>query len=139
MPASTAQKYFGVKIEASQTVQLILGENVQNLETKRTYKEAKELYEQIKESLGEKAARTRYAMEAINKIASDNELNAQHNEIKGALRLISNEEKDEFKQETSSEKTGWLNIRLTTKIAANRPAKENAQIQPEQEEQQDAA
>lgn len=139
MPASTAQKYFGVKIEASQTVQLILGENVQNLETKRTYEEAKELYEQIKESLGEKAARTRYAMEAINKIASDNELNAQHNEIKGALRLISNEEKDEFKQETSSEKTGWLNIRLTTKIAANRPAKENAQIQPEQEEQQDAA
>ena len=137
MPASTAQKYFGVKIEASQTVQLILGENVQNLETKRTYEEAKELYEQIKESLGEKAARTRYAMEAINKIASDNGLKAQHDEIKGALKLISNEEKDEFERETSSEKTNWLNIRLTTKIMTKR--KENEQIQLKQEKQQDAA
>ena len=137
MPASTAQKYFGVKIEASQTVQLILGENVQNLETKRTCEEAKELYEQIKESLGEKAARTRYAMEAINKIASDNGLKAQHDEIKGALKLISNEEKDEFERETSSEKTNWLNIRLTTKIMTKR--KENEQIQLKQEKQQDAA
>lgn len=137
MPASTAQKYFGVKIEASQTVQLILGEEVQNLETKRTCEEAKELYEQIKESLGEKAARTRYAMEAINKIASDNGLKAQHDEIKGALKLISNEEKDEFERETSSEKTNWLTIRLTTKIMTKR--KENEQIQLKQEKQQDAA
>ena len=76
-------------------------------------------------------------MEAINKIASDNGLKAQHDEIKGALKLISNEEKDEFERETSSEKTNWLNIRLTTKIMTKR--KENEQIQLKQEKQQDAA
>lgn len=136
MPASTAQKYFGVKIEASQTVQLILGEEVQNLETKRTCEEAKELYEQIKESLGEKAARTRYAMEAINVIAKN--FKATPAEIIEALQQLKNEDKDEYINQRYSDKATWLGSKITDKIKDNRQAKGNAQIQ-KPEEQQDAA
>lgn len=136
MPASTAQKYFGVKIEASQTVQLILGENVQNLETKRTYKEAKELYEQIKESLGEKAACKRYAMEAINIITRN--LKATQAEFIEALQQLKDEDKDEYINQRYSDKATWLGSKITDKIKDNRQAKGNAQIQ-KPEEQQDAA
>ena len=139
MPASTAQKYFGVKIEASQTVQLILGEEVQNLKATRTYNEAKELYDQIKESLGEKAARTRYAMEAINSMAYTNKLKASQAEIIEALQQFEDEDKTEYINQPYTNKTSWLCTEISPKIKANRQANGNAQIQPKQEEQQDAA
>ena len=115
---------------------MILGEEVQNLETKRTYKEAKELYEQIKESLGEKAARTRYAMEAINVIAKN--FKATPAEIIEALQQLKNEDKDEYINQRYSDKATWLGSKITDKIKDNRQAKGNAQIQ-KPEEQQDAA
>lgn len=129
MPASTAQKYFNVKIEACQTIQLILGENVANLKLQRSYNEAKELYEQIKSILGKKHTGTRYAMEALNSMTNNPKLKAQNAEIIDSLKQLNKDDIEMYNSALSSEKSNWLCTEISAKIRANREAKEKVQAQ----------
>lgn len=120
MPASTAQKYFGVKIEASDTNKLILGDEIKELTPKRTAEEAEKLFEMLCEKLGDKAAKNRYAMEAINYLTKPEAMTTTDDEIKTALSQVTYEERKAFDQESSSDKKSYLSILLLKKIEAIR-------------------
>lgn len=131
IPASTAQKYFGVKIEASDTNKLILGEEINKLVPKRTVEEAEQLFEILCGKLGDKAAKNRYAMEAIAYLGKSEVIMVTDNEIKEVLLQVTYEERKEFERESSSDKKSYLIVLLQNKIQTIR------QVQHQPEAQQD--
>lgn len=113
IPVSTAQHYFDVKFSTSTTLKMTIGLEVKTPTLQRTVEEAQIAYETVKLVMGEKAASSRYAIEAINTLTH---INHSFDSVINAVKDIKASDLGVMEIGQCKEKTACLSCVITKYI-----------------------